>query len=249
MRSSALRAIVSQEPRPVTQIELSYLLDFGALVGFFTSGRADDRFDVLTPPPNLFEEIPIGFCALFYDGGFQFALPDGAKPISYESDPALYPLVECFETGIVSRELFVILRKKLQIDPSAWEEGRIVCQITDFRSVPPAEFRRLLLVADDVVAYCTGQRLEGERQVLALVHPTVCIDPSPDVARVQSVIDWRKKMWRNRRQPNRVDTTFNEPEVPTISPTGKATLSGLATRIDLPESILRFLGGATGGGK
>jgi hypothetical protein len=255
MRSSALRAIVTQEPRPVTQIELSYLLDFSARVGFFASDRADDRFDVLTAPPNLFEEIPIGFCATFYDGGFQFALPDGAKPISFDCDPTLYPLVESFETGLVSRELLIVLRKKLQIDPSAWEEGRIICQITDFRSTPPTEYRRLLLVADDVVAYCTGQKLaqpqllEGERQVLVLVHPTICIDPSPDVARVQSVIDWRNKMWKNRKQPEKANTTFQEPEIPVISPIGKATLSGLSTRIDLPESIMRFLGGAAGGGK
>lgn len=41
-------------------------------------------------------------------------------------------------------------------------------------------------------------KIETERQILIKFHPTICTDPSPDVARVQSIYDFRKKMWRQQ---------------------------------------------------
>ncbi|OHT04153.1 hypothetical protein TRFO_06480 [Tritrichomonas foetus] len=39
-------------------------------------------------------------------------------------------------------------------------------------------------------------RLESESAVVLMMHPEICIDPSPDVARVNSICDFRAKMWR-----------------------------------------------------
>lgn len=36
---------------------------------------------------------------------------------------------------------------------------------------------------------------EAEANLILLLHPTVCTDPSPDVCRVSSILDFRKKMW------------------------------------------------------
>jgi hypothetical protein len=44
---------------------------------------------------------------------------------------------------------------------------------------------------------CT-EPLEAEREVLMVQRPAICTDPSPDVARFQSIMDFRKKMWQRR---------------------------------------------------
>jgi hypothetical protein len=248
MRTAALTSLISQDPRPATQADVSYMLDFGSQVGFMAANYRDVRFDTLTPPPTLFEELPIGFCTNFYDGGFEYTLPDGGRPIFFEYARAVIPLIESLETGVVSRELVIVLRKNLQLDSATWEEGRILALIKDFRSKPPAESRRLLQVADDVIAYCVTHRrqpplLEAEKQIINLVHPVICVDPSPDVARVQSVIDWRNKLWKDRSDRHGVVGRAEKASPPVIETTGKVTLSPLRAPITIPESIVRFIGG------
>lgn len=43
-------------------------------------------------------------------------------------------------------------------------------------------------------------KIKAEKKLILKFHPTVCTDPSPDVARVQSIYDFRSKMWNQNFQ-------------------------------------------------
>lgn len=43
-------------------------------------------------------------------------------------------------------------------------------------------------------------KIRAERKLLLKFHPVFCTDPSPDVARVQSIYDFRSKMWHQNCQ-------------------------------------------------
>jgi hypothetical protein len=247
LRSSAVHSVISQDPRPTDQRELSYMLEFNAGLVFFLATHIDERFDVLTPPDQLFQDFPLGFCANFHNNLLQLTSADNDKEATFPYGQICHPIIDSLETGIVSADLIGLLRKRLAVDPSAWEDGHILCAIADFRIDPPAEFRRMLCVSNDVVAYCEkkhrsaspAQALEGEREILKILRPVVCLDPSPDVARVQSIADWRAKLWRRARRLSCAEmelapTTIRQKEAPQ-----DLILAPLNGPVVIPESIFQ----------
>jgi hypothetical protein len=245
LRSSAVHAIISQDPRPTGQRELSYLLEFNSGLVFFLATHVDERFDLLTPPDNIFQDFPLGFCANFHNELLHLTSADGDKEVTFPYGQICLPIIDSLETGIVSAGLIGLLRKQLAVDPAAWEDGHILCAITDFRVDPPAEFSQMLHVSNGAVGYCEKkhkgaspvQTLEGEREILKILRPTVCLDASPDVARVQSIIDWRMKLWRRARRLANAEMEVAQPMIRQKEVPQDVILAPLKGPVVIPESI------------
>jgi hypothetical protein len=219
MRQKAIEGMMNQDPRPANALELTYMLDYNNRLGFILCSRTDPRFDPLSRPPKLFEEFQIGFFVVFRNDTLEFANADRTRSVAYVYHEPVISLIESLETRVVGRELGSLLRKQLHV--SGWDDGHILCHITDYRFGTPVEYRQMLRVTEGAVFATIADRrrqgrrdidpmdrknapgLELEQQVLMLTRRSICVDPSPDVARVQSSVDWRQHMWQRR---TRLDT-------------------------------------------
>jgi hypothetical protein len=256
MRECAEKAILSQYPRPSNGIELSYMLDYHRELCFAMGNAVDPRFDLLSKPPNLFEEFPVGFYANFFEEFFQLIGPDKADVVNYTYDQNIITIIAALERGHVSPELLAVFRKRLKIE--AWEDGHILCKIVDYRFDPPFEYLRMLEISNEVISafivkdsdpkreksVAKAQQLEAERRIALLVHPRICLDPAPDVARVQSILDWRRKMWMRQRDLEKEDLLVppQKPEKP--PPKEPLKLCPLKESIEIPASIFQAFANA-----
>jgi hypothetical protein len=160
----------------------------------------DPRFDPLSPPPNLFPEPP-AVVFEFSDDSVTLIYADGKSSFAESYAPDFFTVFECLETGVMTRACALLLHKRLRCQ---FEEGCVFCKCIDRRVTPTRETSAKLEVGPEVVAYVCqdvsdGDALHVEASALKLHRPVICTDPSPDVARVQSLIDFRKKMWMCRR--------------------------------------------------
>lgn len=237
-----------QDPRPTNFISRSYMQDFNERLAYFTGNQNDDRFYPISPPPNLFQNLTVGFEVLFLDKSFVISCP-GSKQFNYPYEDIFLPLFESLESGIINAELELFLEKR---KIKNWENGKILCLITDNRFPNPISYKRLLSISYRAI-YCSAKfglsskmpnsqqrRLEVEQKIGVLSHPTICTDPSPNVARAQSILDWRSKMWHSNEV--KIDLKASEvQEEQILKPpeTGNIELSKNEKRINIPPNIFQ----------
>jgi hypothetical protein len=237
MRTAAIAAILSCDPRPSNRIELAYALGYRSQVGFLRSTAPDDRFDLLTPPAALFADLPAGFRLSLHGEAMELSAADRSRAVAWPYDAAAMRVIEGIEAGVANSDLIVILRTHLNAD--GWENGYIVCQITDCRPPQPLEGRRLLRAA--VATLYLGNSLEWERRVIASQWPAVCVDPSPDVARVQSAADWRRKAWSRPRPLEGGAMAVRSAPAPPRKEAQEVTIVPLTEVIAIPMEITKAL--------
>jgi hypothetical protein len=83
---------------------------------------------------------------------------------------------------------------------TGWERGTLIAEISDYRCEPVFRDRVKLGIGEDVRRHSLNlltdlDRIETECGLIKLSNPGICVDPSPNVARLQSVADWRRKTW------------------------------------------------------
>ena len=202
LRESTIDLVLHQEPLPPTPSARGLLQNVKSSIGYYVTQLQDDRFDILTPPDTLYSDLPVAFSFEFYETSFLVLNGECSKSVAFDYERASRQLIEPLETGILTTALFAVL-EKLQV--SSYNDGSLLCLVTDFRYEPERVCRMRLLVGSEIVQYyCrratarmhADQQREVEAQALASVAPRVCTDPSPNVARAFSEMDSREKMWR-----------------------------------------------------
>lgn len=248
MQEQMMQTLIFQEPKPTNIVDYTYMQGFNKRLGYFISNVNDERFDKLTPPPDLYEDLKIGFTVSLLDKNFIIYRSDAKKPkdpdFNYPYEKDYIPIIESLESGVIGRELIIIL-KKLKVN--TWEDGRILCQIIDFRFENPITYLRLLSISYNAVNYldCFNsskspsqqQKIETEKRILLLLHPQICTDPSPSVARMKSCLDWRQKMWQNRDRIDPKASEVQEEQMRKPLETGNIELKKLENKIIIPEPI------------
>lgn len=197
--------------------------DYKSRMKFYISYFFDRNFDIFTPPPNLFlKEYNRGLFFEFYESQFKLIsrYESGIVKTEFGYDLNMIPILECLETGTITRDLFCLL-EKMQV--KCYDSGLLLAKCTDFRVQPTKEFLIKLSIGSDVINYFANtriqnpdekQKLEFEKEALLLENPVLCTDPSPDVARIYSLLDGRKKMWLNhndRSKAVRLDEKVERP--------------------------------------
>jgi hypothetical protein len=177
-------------------------------VGFLIATLPDPRFDPLTPWTKLFSEL--GRCLIFEIWDTSFCISVKSTPgepfprFEFAINAVMLDVLESFETRVVSPSLLTLIQK---MKFTGWERGSILAEVTDYRRAVPKTFRTILRIGHAVRIYECSQiaestdtdRLEVERRILELSEPVICTDPCPSVARLASAIDWRSKMWIDRK--------------------------------------------------
>lgn len=202
MRISDINTILKNEVRPVTSFSKSLSQCYNTKLGFYITAFSDPRFEPLTPPKDLYSEISTGIICNLQEKSYVLSTPHKHHEISfsYENDDQYISFMRCLETGIITPgTLKFLIQKEWNI--KNWDNGNIICKVVDNRIQPQTISYIKLEIGPDALELqnfkpvSTEGKLDFERRTLLLRRPMICTDPSPDVARVQSVIDTRKKMW------------------------------------------------------
>jgi hypothetical protein len=236
-RSGDLEAILLREVRFFTPIAAALIDGYNARLSFYAAAVSHPSFDILTPPRELFKYLP-ALTFDFFDDSVTISVPD-EKPQHFPLTP-LAPLLEILESGVLNSD-FAFSLKKMKCK---FENGFIICKCVDHRFSPVREVNMKLEVGPDVIAAAVAQSkqpLEAERQVIMLQRPAVCTDPSPDVARLQSIIDFRKKMWQRREDRVREDDVVPKPPLPVTEKKLQTVRMGESrSRLHIPEEIQKL---------
>jgi hypothetical protein len=173
----------------------------------------DARFDVLAPDGSLYADRRPALQLTFWPKSFTLSLthaPGQRHPtFDFAYDASLADVLECFETGLISPSLLRLIEKMRFAE---WERGEVVAHVLDCRYTRQREFHLRLALGGEALRYLRRRAfpagagrdaLEFERQALLMLYPEICVDPSPAVARMASLLDWRHRMWapNARRRP------------------------------------------------
>lgn len=210
-----------------SKYEKDMLKNYKKRIELYISCLFDYQFDIFTPPvKGYFEDFDISLFFEFYEPQFKIIanIDSGLSVIDIGYDLNALPILECLETGIMSRELFCMLEK---MNFHNYDNGILISKCTDFRLKPNKNFLVKITVGSELINHISSilnpsndqiKKLEFEKQALLLQNPKLCTDPSPDVARIYSDIDWREKMWKNHENATkRTMTRKNLPPKPKYS--------------------------------
>jgi PHD/YefM family antitoxin component YafN of YafNO toxin-antitoxin module len=240
-RTSSIESILSRDVPPVTSLTPLIVDNYNAHLSFYVTMIRDPRFDVLTPPINLFAKQRPGVIFEFYDEVFVTIYPDGAS-VSQVYTPHFLPVLGSLETGIMTRDCAILLKKTMNC---YFSNGCVICKCVDHRITPTREITTKLEIGADVLQYfCEGHSqdevLEGEKRCIEMRRPIICTDPSPDVARVQSALDFRKKMWRTRKERLKMEEMVRKPmERREDVKFGGVKIEERRSKVKIPERLLR----------
>lgn len=165
----------------------------------------DSRFNPLIIPEIEDDELPLCIRFEFYQDSFSILSPEGEIG-TYPYQKLYFPLIEPLETGFITPLLYGILENNKYISLSA---GKTFVRVIDYRFSPEKRSIICLEITPQILKYfmdknCAelsdNQKISIEKEIALISHPLVCIDPSPDVARVKSICDKNKKMWTIERE-------------------------------------------------
>ena len=202
IEKSVSDSLLEQNFLPRTQFDINIVNALRSQVTFYSMETDDDDeitkdFDILTIPKEVYSKLKPHLRFELDRDHFTLSNPTTRKTISFAYHENLIPVLKCLETKCVSPELYEMLKI---IDLDLPEEGCFICECLDFRGEEPIESYILLRInLDTILQIIPGNRendgFEIEKQVLLFTRQEICVDPSPDVSRVMSTIDWREKMW------------------------------------------------------
>ena len=165
-------------------------------------------------PMDLLKDVKVSFTLNLFPGGFSIEGQNEAHPY----DRAYKDFLHCIDTGVVPAEALLDLSGHVDF---TYYDGCLVVEIRDHRfprqlDLKP-EVHRVLLHPDNQTVtsdlrsiwrrfqnLSTDDILMIERHMLLAMQPQLCLDPSPDVARVAShVLRAQKRMQVWHPRPSR----------------------------------------------
>lgn len=177
---------------------------------YFEKFLTDRNFSKLTPDFENFSDnatLEIEFLQDCFRVSSK--LGSNSQNETYKYEHYLFPILEDIENGSISKMLAAILiRYKI-----GYTNGKIFTKITDYRIQPETVHYYELEVTKDFLlsALPDIHALDSEKSFNELSCPQICTDPSVDVARFNSMVDWKEKMWKPVRFE---DYHFITPEKP-----------------------------------
>ncbi|EAX98660.1 hypothetical protein TVAG_403420 [Trichomonas vaginalis G3] len=211
--SQTLQSLLLGVQRHKTQMQRNLQQGHSKNLGFLISIFHDDRFDMLNLPNKLFEDFNVSFNFEFHPKVFTLALGDGSNPRTFQYNTKSRELIRCSETGCISEELLQLFNTFGKIQ---WTDGSIIVRITDYRFEPQRTYTYPLTIGQDVIlsfgakALSEEEHLEAQKNILLVANPDLTLDPSPDVARINCVLDDRIKMWDSGPDKKENSSSFNQ---------------------------------------
>jgi hypothetical protein len=206
---------------------------------------ADPRFDSLTPPRDIFDRFQPSILFELFDRDFLVSGSSRLSPQRFSYDVNSAFILEALETGHLTADMCDFVTK---FGSCCYEDGFMVCECLDRRFKRELRYRIRLETSQSVFAQyyqsiASGNPLVTEQTVLSVYRPVICTDPSPDVARAQSVLDFRAKMWQPRERSLRPETSILTRPTTSAATNVKSMEQFKRVRLELPEDMSElFLG-------
>lgn len=202
MRNFDTKTLLQGEYLPSTAISRSFIKGYSSL-GLYCTAMYDERFDQLSRPKGLYSDLHPGIICNLYETEFSISVSK-EETFTYETDERCLSFIKSLETGKLTPESLKYIIKKNH-DCKHWINGCLICKVIDHRQENPSPIYIKLEISSDVfnthdfkINFDTERaKLEFERKELLFMKPIICVDPSPDIARIQSAADHRRKMWQN----------------------------------------------------
>jgi hypothetical protein len=253
-RTVVFTALLRSTFRPISNLEDAMFSSYSTRLTYILASLQTPEFDPLTPDPALYADRRPALHLTFFARTFTLSLlplPGQRRPsFDLPYDPTVFDVLDSLETGEVSRSLLKMLEKMKFSD---WDRGESVAHVVDCRYAVQREFHMRLAIGNEVLGYqCRKMRegmpthaeLEFERQALLLIHPEICVDRSPAVARFASLVDWRKKMWAPREPRQVIEPEKVAPVAPVLL-TGTRVEWTTSTAFELTDDLRKMFEEAT----
>ena len=248
LRISDTKTIIENEVRPLNNLTMSMMRGFNARLGFFVTAAYDKRFDPLMPPNDLYKGLKVGFEVFLRNYNFSISPKENLHESAFTSayHAPFVKFIECLETGLVNKELLKLLNKW---NINLYSNGFMICKCHDNRE--PTEvvsYLKLEIANECFISHALDplNGLEFERKMVLKKRPLICTDPSPDVARINSIMDFRKKMWYCQRQRYKEDFTPVVEPVKLEQPVKSTHFQTLRSKISLPDDIIKSIYSSNG---
>lgn len=206
-------------------------------ITFSTNSFDDKQFNVLTLTKEAFSKITPHICFELGAEYFTIYNPVNKKSLSFEYNENLKPILECLETEEMTLAFYSVM---LNLDCKPMIDGLVLCNIIDFRFEQQIERTCLFKCGHEILENfitTTDNPDEIEQQTLLTLNPDICTDPSPDVARVMSIIDNRSKMWIKDHPPNKEPDFIPPPKQETKVVEKHYAPIDVARQVAIPESL------------
>lgn len=236
---------ISYRINPQTRLSKSQNNVFRDSISFNMKYFSDPNFDVLTPSSSEFLNTHPGIRIELTPTAFIISNPNTNDKKIFEYALNILNLLKPLETKIMTRELFIISSK---INCKLWDHGEILCHVIDNRYSTPFEAKIILHVTTGIFQENYFRKLDkqsSEQYNLSQIHslllmePNICTDPSPNVCRVKSALDWKQKQWICKRNLNNSDIySKKEDPIPFEHTIPLPTLAHPITNVQIPDSIL-----------
>ena len=223
---SAQNSLLKQtldEPNPS---DLPYIEPYMNRIAYFTDNMNHPNFDLLTPDPEQIEMRETNIEVEFCDEYFSFKHKPTNQLRTYPYSSKVLGFLYALESGIVSFELYKLfntLAGKNDFIKNLYKEGKILISIIDFRNKPePAIYMKELKLSPEILQEYEKDKQPHDVQMKnyyefckvfsSYNHQNVCTDPSVNVSRFYSCVDFREKMWRKKRLVQEDDGQVLKPE-------------------------------------
>lgn len=207
VKSHVISHVLHNTVSPESRYEDAALSTYSSRLSFFLSTMADPDFDPLTPTQddthaNL-QRLRYILKTESWILTTELAIHKQRPVFSFNYHESIHDLLDPLLTGKITPELHCVLEK---MEYNGWDRGCVQAVVNDLRYSEPQTFTiRLhssgaatLLEKQEFIEQNTDvDDLEVERLMLLATRPNLCTDPSPEVARYWSAVDWRRKMWRS----------------------------------------------------
>ena len=206
--------------------DLPYIEPYMNRIAYFTNKMNYQNFDLLTPDFEQIETKETVFEVEFCDEYFSFKHKptNQLKTFNYSSN--VLDFLDALENGIVSLELyrlFCSMAVKNDSLNNIYKDGKITISIIDFRNKPdPAIYMKELRLSPEILQKYENDKQPHDAQMKnyyefckifsSYNHQTICTDPSVNVSRFYSCVDFREKMWRKNRFVKEDDEQILKPE-------------------------------------
>ena len=247
-----LTNLIKKNLKGETDFEIELINEYSRSIGFLCAVLKDKKFNILTPPNSLFQKSGmISFKIEFYGDAFIIKDHTNTRTRSFEYSDKTFEMLESIQKGRLSIEIINILTS---LTVKQWLDGKVIISVEDYRLNPMKEYLLVLEIDASIFKnFVNSQNLEQEhqraleRKLILMKNPVICTDPSTDVSRVKSLLDYNRKMWcsKQEKKTENIEENVSKPaekentakEVKTINKINVATKN---KSINIPSHILKL---------
>ena len=171
-----------------------YILEYFENYLPFNISNIDEKFDYFSINNNLFQNIEPILRFIISDQVISVNLWKDNNKNEFTSNLINENSLLCLELGIINTKFYEdFLQKNLKNNNSKkyWKNGIILVQIYDNRNKNENIFYQFLKLTSNLFSklYKENENLDHFK----IIYPQICIDPSPNVSRYQSICDFKEK--------------------------------------------------------